>query len=147
MSYGKMNKQLYELVEGDKINIDNSYRKITLDKKGFLGFKLTQDKSIKLHNMVWKVHVGKIPKDKIVCHKDGNTLNNHPDNLELQDKPMYGKQWGKGNVTIMKRKKGGKVYEYFQARICMSGDKSAKIFKHEDDAWEWLANKRRQIEH
>jgi len=35
------------------------------------------------HRLVWRVVHGRIPSGLTINHKDGNPLNNHPDNLEL----------------------------------------------------------------
>lgn len=37
------------------------------------------------HRAVWESHFGKIPRGKHVHHKDGNSLNNSIENLELLD--------------------------------------------------------------
>lgn len=45
-----------------------------------------EDKQVFLHEAIWvKANKQLIPLDKLVNHKDGNPLNNDPDNLELVD--------------------------------------------------------------
>ncbi len=80
-------KDLWQLRAGDKIRIDDSWRKITLNKEGYLVFQLSKDKVVALHRMVWKLLKGALPKGAVVMHKDGNKQNNHPDNLELSHTP------------------------------------------------------------
>lgn len=44
------------------------------------------DIDVYLHEAVWVLNSGKpIPSNKLVLHKDGNTMNNSYDNLELID--------------------------------------------------------------
>ena len=41
-------------------------------------------KAVRLHQEIYKFYRGKIPRGFHVHHKDGNTLNNSIDNLELK---------------------------------------------------------------
>ena len=141
-------KELWQLREGDKIRIDNSWRKITLNKQGYLVFQLNKDKVVALHRMVWKLLKGALPKGGVVIHKDGNKQNNHPDNLELslspENKSRIGAPKGvaKGNVYVIKRVVNDVEYLYYTARLCHGNKRYSKCFKVEAQAWEWLENLR-----
>lgn len=45
--------------------------------------KADKIKSMQVHRLVWLTHIGPIPKNIVVNHKDGNKLNNKLNNLEL----------------------------------------------------------------
>jgi hypothetical protein len=145
-------KELWQLRAGDKIRIDDTWRKITLNKEGFLVFQLTKNKVVALHRMVWKLLKGDLPKGTIVVHKDGNKQNNHPHNLELsyapENKSMRStpKDVGKGNVYLIKRLVDNKEYLYYTARLCHENKRYSKSFKVEAKAWEWLENLRLSLQ-
>lgn len=52
------------------------------DPSGYrkVGFKY---KTYLVHRIIWEMHFGNIPKDKIIDHIDGNKLNNKIENLRL----------------------------------------------------------------
>jgi hypothetical protein len=142
-------KDLWQLRAGDKIRIDDTWRKITLNKQGYLVFQLNKDKVVALHRMVWKLLKGALPKDAVVIHKDGNKQNNHPDNLELSHTPENKSRIGapkstqaKGNVYVIKRVVNEQEYIYYTARLCHENKRHSKCFTVEAKAWEWLENLR-----
>jgi hypothetical protein len=145
-------KDLWQLRAGDKIRIDDSWRKITLNKQGYLVFQLNKDKVVALHRMVWKLLKGDLSKGAIVVHKDGNKQNNHPDNLELsytpENKSRIGEPKGvaKGNVYVIKRLVDNKEYLYYTARLCHENKRHSKSFTVEAKAWEWLENLRLSLQ-
>jgi hypothetical protein len=57
------------------LNIYNYYR-ITLHKKG-------KEKKFHFHRIIYEIYKGEIPEKMQIDHIDGNTINNHIDNLRL----------------------------------------------------------------
>ena len=55
--------------------------KQSIDKKGYLQCTIN-NKRISLHRVITKLYYGELPNGYCVNHKDGNKLNNHPNNLE-----------------------------------------------------------------
>lgn len=55
--------------------------KQSIDRKGYIKCTIN-NKTISLHRIIAKFYFGELPKGYCVNHKDGNKLNNHPNNLE-----------------------------------------------------------------
>lgn len=59
-------------------------------------------------HVVYEIVNGKIPKNKVIDHEDGNELNNHPSNLLLKTLTENNR-----NVKMSTQNKSGKVGVYF----------------------------------
>jgi hypothetical protein len=67
------NRRSANTIIGDiYINNGKSYRRANVDKK-----------PKQIHNIIWIMHYGSIPKQMLVIHIDKDTLNNKIENLEL----------------------------------------------------------------
>ena len=56
--------------------------KPTISKKGYLRIDLSYNKHIPVHKLVYETFVGKINKNLVIDHIDGNRINNHYSNLQ-----------------------------------------------------------------
>lgn len=56
--------------------------KPTLSKKGYLRVDLSYQKHLPVHKLVYETFIGKINKDLVIDHIDGNKINNHYTNLQ-----------------------------------------------------------------
>lgn len=65
-----------------------------------------KDKSVDLllHREVWKTHYGRIPKNHVIHHMDGNESNNDISNLEILHKRRHLMIHGTGDEFIAPRK-------------------------------------------
>lgn len=77
----------YDLViDGDAVNVitkaKNKPRVLAQYMKGEYLAVSMYDKGRRVHSIVASVFLGERPKDKVVNHKDGNKVNNVPENLE-----------------------------------------------------------------
>lgn len=77
------------LIDTETWGIYSKYKsalmKPSLSKKGHLHISLLSDSNIQvhfsIHRLIYTVVIGEIPKGYDIHHKDGNKLNNNPDNL------------------------------------------------------------------
>lgn len=53
------------------------------------GYRCFADSGRLVHRWVAKKKYGSIPKGNVIHHKDGNKLNNHPNNLQLMTKKEH----------------------------------------------------------
>lgn len=74
------------------------------DKDGYwcIGSRKEGNKNKRLHRVIWEEHFGKIPKDFIIHHKDGNVKNNNINNLEMLSKFEHNSLHKKNNKNTLK---------------------------------------------
>ena len=53
-----------------------------MKNSGYLGFRF-EGKDYRTHRVVWEIHNGKIPKDKVIDHINANKVDNRIENLQL----------------------------------------------------------------
>lgn len=84
-------------IDGTGRNIKNKLIKYgNTDQLGFKRITITsctnQTKNFYMHNIIYEMFLGDIPKTHIVAHMDGNKLNNRVHNLHLIVNPHYQKK-------------------------------------------------------
>ena len=78
-------------------------------KKLSLGQAYTKTRGRHTHRVVMEAILGrKLRRSEVVHHKDGNILNNHPDNLELLS--SQGEHMNRHRATLLAARKGKHGY-------------------------------------
>lgn len=74
------------------------------------------------HRLVYETLVGDLATLEVVHHKDGNHLNNNPNNLERMTKSQHSKHHAPENFTEERRKRGTEIMR----KMWANGDLTAK---------------------
>jgi hypothetical protein len=91
--YGKNDKYIEALLEDEnyQVHSDGTILRLVgdfwvpvrqINRQGYLCI-VYQTKRLQLHRIIYAKFVGPLNGRLVTNHKDGNTLNNHPENLEL----------------------------------------------------------------
>ena len=91
MYVNRENEQLFvNIVKSGKYNITKEGKAFNTETGNEIGRRIHvgyymisyKNKEIRLHRLVYLIHIGEIPDGYVVNHKDGNKLNNNVENLE-----------------------------------------------------------------
>lgn len=126
----------YKISECGHITNGKKILKPFFDKDGYQRITLRvnkKQKKIHVHRLVYSVFVGDLQKGMVVCHIDGNILNNHYLNLKqatqkqnISDKLFHG-TWQAGDAHPMV-KYSDEIVENLQKIIGQNKDKKLKFF-------------------
>ena len=155
---GKKNKGKLAIIDDDvfeEVNkINWSYK-----KDGYVrGYDRSKKKEVLLHRFIWELKYGKIPKGKIIDHKDGNKQNCQIDNLRLATHsentcnskcPKNNTSGYKGISKYISNKKSEWRKEKWFASITKNYKTYVKLFPYTDEGLEeaikWRERKAKEL--
>lgn len=95
-------------------------------------------KHVKVHQIIWKMHYGEIPKGKIIDHIDGNKINNRIENLRLvtpSQNAIHTKNLNRNNTSGYKGVVFDEKKRVYTMQIVFNGKQYRKRgFKTAEDA-------------
>jgi hypothetical protein len=95
------------------------------------------NKTYKVHRIIWEIHFGPIPEGMQIDHIDRNSLNNKVSNLRLVSSKLNSRNQsfretntsGVCGVGLLTNKSGSKIYRYWKAQWNdLAGKRCAKVF-------------------
>ena len=69
-----------------------------IDRNGCITIKI-ENKTLFKHRYIWEKHYGKIPKDMVIHHIDGNKQNNEIENLQMMTDMEHRKKYNQKRIT------------------------------------------------
>lgn len=78
--------------QAQKLGVKYGSQYFYISSEGYIVLEPKHGIALLLHRAMMELKLGrKLDTDELVHHKDGNKMNNHPDNLELTDRSEHAK--------------------------------------------------------